>query len=154
MIDVTVKIPEDRVAELYGLVGRWLAGDLHESAVDGEGLAPEAHPAPPSEWMISEEDLALARLVWQKLSPRAVAFFSALMVEPGRRMSGEELADSLQIPNGKYGIAGVLVWPGRFCAAVNGALPCRYEAGPAGTSASHWMEPAAAQLFARARDES
>ena len=153
MIDVTVKIPEDRVAEFYGLVGRWLAGELRENTVDGEGLVPEAHPAPPSEWATSEEDLALARLVWKKLSPRAVAFFSALMAEPGRRMSGEELADGLEIPNGKYGIAGVLAWPGRFCAAVNRTLPCRYEAGPAGTSASYWMEPEVAQLFARVRDE-
>src|SRR4051812_35080233 len=100
MIDVTVKIPEGRVAEFYGLVGRWLAGELLQGA--DEAQAPQA-ATPPSEWADRDEDLALARVVWGKLSPRAVNLFSTLMAQPGKRVSGEELASSLDIPNGKYG---------------------------------------------------
>src|SRR4051812_3105078 len=107
MIDVTVKIPEDRVAEVYGVAGPWVAGE----PVGGSPLAAspqDAHATTPaSEWADREEDLALARIVWGKLSPRAVGLFSTLMAQPGKRISGEELAAALDIPNGKYGVAGV-----------------------------------------------
>ena len=143
-IDITVKVPEDRVPEFYSLVGSWLAGELGEE----QGATPSV---PASEWTNSEEDVALARLVWGKLSPRAKALFSLLMDNPGVKVSGEELADTLDIPNGKYGVAGVLAWPGRHSAAVNRTLPCKYEDGPVGGSASYWMESDIAELFQEVR---
>jgi hypothetical protein len=146
MIDVTVKIPEARVAEFYGLVGRWLAGELLDPAPQSAGT----EALVPAEWSDTDEDAALARDIWAKLSPRARAMFTMLMEAPGRRVSGEEIAEALDIPNGKYGVAGVLAWPGRFCAAVNKPLPCRYADGPVGGSASYWMDDTVARLFTRA----
>jgi hypothetical protein len=144
-VDITVKVPEDRVPEFYSFVGAWLAGELGEDQDTGPSV-------PPSEWTNTEEDLPLARLVWGKLSPRAKGLFSLLMDNPGVKVSGEELADTLEIPNGKYGVAGVLAWPGRHSAAVNRALPCKYEDGPVGGSANYWMESDVAELFLQVRE--
>ena len=77
--------------------------------------------------------------------------FSVLMDNTGRKVSGEDLASMLGIPNGKYGIAGVLAWPGRHCATV-GRLPLwEWEDGPVGGSANYWAEQEVAELFKRVR---
>jgi hypothetical protein len=73
---------------------------------------------------------ALARSVWGKFSPGAKALFSLLMDEPGRKVSGKDLASTLDIPNGASGVAGVLAWPARHCAAVNRVGPWRWEYRP------------------------
>src|SRR5690348_6949781 len=111
MIDLTVKVPEERVGEFYELLGRWLSGErLGDEDADVSAAAPK-------DWTNSEEDLALARVVWQRFSPRAQRFFSALMDQPERKVSGEALAKAANIPNGKSGVAGALGWPGRICKA-------------------------------------
>jgi hypothetical protein len=146
VIDVTVKVPEDRVGEFYALVGRWLAG---------EPLASEVADAPVTRnknWTDSEEDLPLARQVWGKLSPPARAMFSTLIDEPERRVSGQDLASVLEIPNGKNGVAGVLAWPARYCAAVNRDLPWCWEYSPDGSGAHYWFEREVADLFRKVRD--
>lgn len=145
MIDVTVKIPEERVGELYELVGRWLSGGQ-----PGEEVA-ETDAATPRDWTNSDDDLVLARLVWDKFSPRAKALFSLLIDQPEQRVSGEELAATLDIPNGTSGVAGVLAWPARHCAAVNRVGPWWWEYGPEGDGAYYWVEREVADLFRRAR---
>jgi hypothetical protein len=45
---------------------------------------------------------------WTKFSPTAEALFPVHIDKPGRTVSGDELADTLDIPNGKHGVAGVL----------------------------------------------
>ena len=123
MIDVTVKVPEDCVGEFYEMVGPWLTGE--ELAVG----ALCSHVTGLKEGTDSPEDLALARMVWEKLSPRGKAVFSLLMGRPGEKVSAEDLASACDIPNGRYGVAGVLAWPGRYCAAVNRHLPVRWKGG-------------------------
>jgi hypothetical protein len=145
MIDITVKVPEERVPEFYALVGSWLSGELE----GGEARSGPSTPA--SEWTNTDDDVPLARIVWNKLSPQAKELFSLLMDNPGSKISGEKLADTLNIPNGKYGIAGVLAWPGRHSAAVNRAVPWEYEPGPVGGSANYWMETDVAELFRKVR---
>jgi hypothetical protein len=147
MIDVTVTIPEDRVADFYELVGRWLSGGLQRTGAD----LPEPADSPAKEWTDTEGDVRLARVVWEKLSPRAMAVFSLLMAHPGRKLSGDDLAATVKIPNGKYGIAGVLAWPGRHCAAVDRRPLWRWESGPPGGSASFWVDKEVADLFERVR---
>ena len=147
MIDVSVKIPEERVGEFYELVGRWLSGDLQRPDVD----LPEPPDSLAKEWTNTEEDVRLARVVWEKLSPHATAVFLLLMGHPGRKVSGDDLAATVKIPNGKYGIAGVLAWPGRHCAAVGRRPLWRWESGPPGGSASFWVDKEVADLFKRVR---
>jgi hypothetical protein len=145
MIDVTVKVPEDRVGEFYEVVGRWLTGEEMAGNPLGSPVAGL------KDWTDSQDDLALARVVWDKLSPRATAIFSLLMDHPGERMSAEDLASACDIPNGKYGVAGALGWPGRHCAAVNRNLPARYEEGSDESGGIYWFEPEVADLFRKAR---
>jgi hypothetical protein len=145
MIDVSVKVPEERIADFYSMLGRWLAG----SDLDA---ANEEATAEVVGWSDTAEDAALAKVVWSKFSARAKGMFSTLMDDPEKRFSGEDLADLLDIPNGKYGVAGVLAWPGRHCLAVNRSVPCRYEDGPKGGSANYWMDSEIASLFRKVRD--
>jgi hypothetical protein len=147
MIDVTVKVPEELVGELYAAVARLLAGDRDGAALQS---AETAH-ASPREWSNTDDDLPLAREVWGKLSSNAIALFSRLIDNSGQRISGEDLAAELEIPNGKYGIAGVLAWPGRHCAAVRRIPLWSWEYGPAGGSADYWMEEDIADLFRKVR---
>jgi len=74
--------------------------------------------------------------------------FGLLMDHPGDAMTGEELAAAVGIPNGKYGVAGVLAWPARHCAAVERPLPCRYEEPMTpDASGTYWIDQAVADLF-------
>jgi hypothetical protein len=147
MREVTVLVPDEpeRVAEFYERHGRWLAG-----LETGDGS--EANVAELVDWTDSEDDLALARVVWAKFSPPAKALLELLMDPPDRKFSGEDLAETLDIPNGKYGVAGVLAWPGRHSHAVGRWLPVRYEKGPVGGSASYWVTAEVASLFRKAKD--
>lgn len=113
MIDVTVKVPDDRVAEFYLMFGQWLAAE--SGSVGLEDAADHAA------WARSDEDLAAT--VWGKLSDRAKQLFSMLIDNPGRKFSGDELAEMLAIPNGKHGVAGVLAWLGRHCLKVGRRQP-------------------------------
>jgi len=147
MVDVTVKVPEELVGELYAAVARLLAGDRDSGALQS---AETAH-ASPREWSNTDDDLPLASEVWGKLSSNAAALFSRLIDSPGHRVSGEDLAADLGIPNGKYGIAGVLAWPGRHCAAVRRLPLWSWEYGPVGGSADYWVEEDVAALFRKVR---
>jgi Family of unknown function (DUF6416) len=145
MIDVTVKVPEDRVGEFYEMVGRWLTGE--ELAVGALGSPVTGL----KDWTDSPEDLTLARVVWEKLSPRAKAIFSLLMDNPGEKVSAEDLASACDIPHGIYGVAGAMSWPGRHCAAVNRHLPVKWQEGSDDSGGLYWFEPETADLFSKAR---
>jgi len=127
------------------MYGRWLAGADVETAV-------EDNAAQVIEWSDTADDAALAKVVWSKLSDRAKGLFNTLMDNPDKKYSGEDLADMLGIPNGKYGTAGVLAWPGRHSNGVNRHLPVLYEDGPKGGSANYWMTSEIASLFRKVRD--
>jgi hypothetical protein len=139
MQEAKVWVPDERLPDFYTMVGQWLTGSASTSA----DVAP---------WADTEEDLVRARIVWEKLSPRGQALFGVLMDAPGERFGGLQLATDLDIPNGMYGVAGVLAWPGRHSAAVGRVIPVDYEDGPPGEGAYYWMEPPVAALFRKARD--
>ncbi len=148
LLDVTVKVPPTRLSDFYVLHGRFLAGDI---AVDLPAPAEDEALVPALPW--GADDLPLAKVVWAKLSDRALKMAEALLENPGSRYTGEEIAELHTIPNGKYGVAGVLAWPGRHCAAVGRELFIRAADGEVGTSASYWIDPDVAALFRQARDE-
>lgn len=137
--EVKVLVPVERVAEFYEMVGRWLAGPA-----DAE-IAGAREP-----W--SDDDLALAEIVWGQLSQPARDLFGVLIDHPEQQISGEQLAEDLHIEYGKNGVAGVLGWPGRHCYAVGREFPIEREAGPVGESSSYWMASDVADLFRKARD--
>ena len=72
MIDVTVKVPEDRVGEFYSMFGTWLTGSLPVVTVpDTATIEDSREDLPP--WSSSDDELAA--VVWGKLS------------DPARRLS-------------------------------------------------------------------
>ena len=152
MAEIKVPVPDDRVPEFYQFFGAWLAGATDSVASTGHQVGnPEADVA---SWAKTDEDLALARVVWKKLSDRAQGMLGLLLEHPGSKISGEKIAEELNIPHGKYGVAGVLAWPGRHCYAVGRHLPVLYEDGPVGGSANYWIEKDVADVFKEARASS
>jgi hypothetical protein len=150
MPDITVPVPDDRVPEFYQFFGAWLAGRPAQPMTEVHQVGNPAVEALP--WGQSDQDPALAEVVWGKLSKPAKDMFNVLLNNPGEKFSGEWLAENLGIEKGKYGVAGLLAWPGRHCYAVGRKLPVRYVDGVVGESADYWIEPDVAALFVTARD--
>ena len=140
MTDATVKVPTERLPEFYEMYGRWLASSPDVST---DGGSPDRKP-----W--GEDDVEPATEVWAKLSPFAKGMFGMLIDAPEEKRSGDQLAELLHIPNGRYGVAGVLAWPARHCYAVGRVLPIRWEDSGDGQS-WYWMEAPVAAMFAEAR---
>jgi hypothetical protein len=132
LLEVKVLVPRERIGQVYALVSQWVAGE------DEDAAAAELEP-----W--SESDLDRAQTVWGKMSKPARALFGVLMENPGERVSGELLAQDLHIANGRFGVAGVLAWPGRYCYAVEREFPVKWETG------DYWMAAEIADLFKQAR---
>ncbi|WP_018787619.1 DUF6416 domain-containing protein [Micromonospora sp. CNB394] len=144
MLDITVKVPPERVADFYSMYGRWLAGADAASAGQVSGVKPE-----PTDW--TQADVDLARTVWGRFSDNAKALFSTLIDQPGREFDGDDLAESLNIPNGRHGVAGVLAWPSRHCAAA-GRNYCWLWSSREGGPVVYWMTDELAGLFRQARE--
>lgn len=139
MQEIKVLVSENRVADFYKWFGAWLDNAApHEASSQSPDIERVT-------WTAKDQDLAEA--LWAKLSGRARALFGHLIDRPGVKFSGEELATVLEIPNGRYGIAGVLAWPGRYCLKMGRWLPVNWseEVG------AYWMEPPIAQMFAEVR---
>jgi hypothetical protein len=146
MIDVTVKVPEERVPEFYAMFATWLSGSPDVSPV------PIGDPSPEEKAPWTAEDVELARLVWKKFSDPAKGLFSILIDSPETSFSGDELAQRVGIPNGKHGVAGVLAWPGRHSFAVGRTWPWSWSY-PDGGNAVYWLTDEVAALFRQARDQ-
>lgn len=140
MIEATVKVPRSKLARLYELVGK-----LNEEEAPQNEEGEEGHV----EW--TKRDSALAVEHWKKLSPPAQQMYGLLMLSPGKKFSGEEIAKKLGLQSGAFGTAGLLAWPGRYAIKVGRKLPISWEQLP--NSVSHyWMTAEVAQLFVKAKD--
>lgn len=146
MPDVTVPVPDERVAEFYKFFGTWLAGEASSFSKLSE-VPSESHEV--SSWSLNDGDEA--NILWPKLSPQARAVFGYLMDRPGERHTGREIADAVQISNGASGVAGVLAWPARHCAKLNRALPTEWREGEDGSDSVYWMTQEVAELFRETR---
>ena len=148
MIDITVKVPEERVGEFYSMFGTWLSGSPPGLPTPGtktvEGDRDALQP-----W--SDADTELAAEVWGKLSAPAKRLFSTLIDNPGSRFDGETLGEMLELPNGKHSVAGLLGWPGRYCHEVNRKWLWSFDY-PDGELADYWFTPEDAALFREVRD--
>jgi hypothetical protein len=147
-MELTVQVPDGQLGRFYTALGEcWLRAE-HE-ARDGDGDDEDQQDL--QDWDTGDE--ALAAHVWRKFSTHAKAMFSLLMDHPGDAMTGEDLAAAVGIPNGKYGVAGVLAWPTRHCAAVGRPLLCRYEEPMTpDVSGTYWIDDAVAGLFRPVRE--
>jgi hypothetical protein len=146
--DVTVKVPMGRVADFYEMYGCWLRGEQLEAEIS-EDTNEESWRDRPS-WDPTA-DLDLAKTAWAQFPDRAKQLFGTLIDHPAKRYTGDELAILHGIPNGKYGVAGVLAHPGRQLKKLGRRHHFHAESLPEGGS-SYWMDPDVAELFNQARD--
>ncbi|GAA5124022.1 DUF6416 domain-containing protein [Haloechinothrix salitolerans] len=152
MSDITVPVPDDRVAEFYHFFGLWLGGSLSLSEVTTQKLPEGSEPSKERRrWTGSDEDREDAEELWGKLNKRAKGFYSLLIDAPGTEFTGNYIAEKLNIPNGASGVAGVLSWPGRYCWNMNRHLPSQWRDGEDGAPSVYWMDADVAALFAAVR---
>jgi hypothetical protein len=146
-VDVTVKVPEERIPEFYEKHGRWLdsvmAADPDVSVEPSESVQTIEKRA---DWSATE-DVELAKFVLSKSSPRAMKVFEALSAGPVR---ASEMVEVLQLKDGSE-LAGILAWPGRYSKQVGRKPPVRSSVLPEGQT--YWMEAGVAELFKKAQAE-
>ena len=152
---VTVEVPEDRVPEFYLWFAACLAsapgsGPPRGGMRHGRGrgrMGPWGHHERRA-W--SEDHLDEARWLYGRLSDPARELFELLMATPGERHSGNEIAAKLGLEKGAHGLAGILAWPGRWCAKLGLEFPIATTAREDGGT-DYAMEPEIVALFERAR---
>lgn len=157
MADITVPVPSDRVAEFYQFFGLWLAGSLDLLASRSSSFVTPSDL--PQKDLVKpwggdpHSELDDAAFLWAKFSTRARALFGLLMDNPGKKFTGEEIADTLGIPNGAHGVAGVFAWPGRHGLAIGRSLPSSWhQDDPETNETSYSMSAERASLFRDARE--
>jgi hypothetical protein len=157
MSEITVPVPVERIAEFYQFFGLWLAGSLKlpseggnfAQQSDSELLQGGGDKRKP--WTGSDDEFEDAVYLWGKYNKRARAMFSLLMESPGKRYTGNQIAEAAEIPSGANGVAGVLAWPARFGMERQRFIPSNWKDGENGSESVYWMEPEIADLFKKAR---
>lgn len=154
MSDITVPVPDDRVAEFYQFFGAWLGGSLTLSD-GGSQILSEASgdSGKRRNWTGSDEDREDAEKLWSKMTSRAKGLYSLMIDAPGTEFTGNQIAKELSIPNGANGVAGVLAWPGRYCWNMHRLLPQHWKDGEDGAPSVYWMDADVAALFAAVRSD-
>jgi hypothetical protein len=152
--EVTVPVPEERVAEFYAWFGAFLAAEPGSWPGRGGGRrgGPPGHGRRgrhPEETAAAWTDADGERAAWLygRLAPAARELFDLVAASPGRRFSGNEVAARLGLEKGAHGVAGILAWPGRYCRHLGRALPIATE-GRADGGTDYFMDPGVAGLFA------
>ena len=166
---ITVEVPEERVAEFYAWFAAFLSGPAGGFGPFRKGRGGPGHRGAhgpggprgfgpfggqhgfggePRAW--SDDDLDPAAWVYRKLSEPARQLFDLLIDHPGERFSGNELASRLKLEKGAHGVAGVLAWPGRWCRKLGLEFPIETAAREdGGTDFS--IDARIAAVFERAR---
>lgn len=142
-VRVSLSVPPN----LYGDFLKFSGDFINERMGPAEAVATDQESR---EWLEADHDNDLERAVtvYGRLSDRGRSLFDLLIDNPEKHFTGEELAEILDIPNGKFGTAGTLAWPGRHSQAVDRKLPVSWD----GESQAYWMTSDMATLFREARD--
>jgi Family of unknown function (DUF6416) len=149
---VTVAVPQERLAEFYTWFGAFLAsepGTPPPSWGRGRG-GPRGARRHGEAQAWSADDADQAAWLYAKLAPPARELFDLLAEAPGERFGGEAIAKRLGLDKGAHGVAGILAWPGRYCRHLGRVLPIATE-GRADGGTDYYMEPDVGALFAAAR---
>jgi len=153
---VTVPVPEERVAEFYAWFASFLATEPGWERGPGPGPGrrgpggrgrrggPVHHEHTLEAWSAADADRAA--WLYERLAPGARELFDVLATAPGKRFSGNEVAARLKIDKGAHGVAGILAWPGRYSRRLDRPLPIATE-GRADGGTDYFMEPDVAGLF-------
>jgi hypothetical protein len=148
---ITVAVPEERVPEFYLWFASFLSAEPGAPPWGGRrGRGGPRHRfGDAAAWSAADADEAT--WLYSKLAPPARALFDLLIDAPGERRAGNEIAASLGLDKGAHGVAGILAWPGRYSRKLGRELPLATEGRDDGGT-DYYMEPAVAEIFARARE--
>jgi hypothetical protein len=151
---VTVAVPEERVAEFYAWFAAFLTAEPGTAPPLSErgrrrrrGLRPSGDS---QAW--SADDADQAAWLYHRLAPPARELFDLLAGAPGERIGGEQVAKRLKLDKGSHGVAGILAWPGRYSRRLDRPLPIATE-GRTDGGTDYYMEPDVAALFRAARTQ-
>lgn len=128
LIDVTVPVPQRRLAEFYRLYAGWL-GETSTGATEGLRTAWEAitaaHGGTTSQrraWDASDqEQMAPMAELWGRSSEGAKALFTELMRDHTVELSVDDLAQRLGVE--RSAVTGTLSWPVRIARDLGFASP-------------------------------
>lgn len=144
---ITVAVPEERVAEFYAWFAAFLTAEPGSPGPPrgrrGRGLHQHHQAAP---W--SEKDADQAAWLYGKLAPPARELFDLLAGSPGERFTGNDIAARIGLEAGAHGVAGILAWPGRYCRKLGRVLPIT-ATGRSDGGTDYSMAPEVAALFER-----
>lgn len=145
-VRVSLQVPPALYGDFLELAGRFINERLQQDGL----VAVDGPVEEPIGWLEADrdDDLESAIYTYGLLSERARGLFDLLMDNPGKRFNGDELADILNIPNGRFGTAGTLAWPGRHAQAAGRKLPVTWDRD----SHEYWMKPEVASIFQEARE--
>jgi hypothetical protein len=152
MFQITVHVPDNRVEDFYIRFGEFIASnhDPESPSNIGSRLVPG--------WVETDDAEIIAEKLWRELSlpGRAVLGYLAARAESSTLfISANELAEGLDHPNGKSGVAGILGGVGK--AIRRAGLPM-YSTRSGGSWHYIWdwdgdvyaMEPTVATLLRKA----
>jgi hypothetical protein len=145
---ITVAVPEERVAEFYAWFAHFLTAEPGTAGPSGGGRRGHRHRSDASAW--SADDADQAAWLYHKLAPPARELFDLLLDAPGERFAGETIARRLGLDKGAHGVAGILAWPGRYSRHLDRVLPIDTEGRPDGGT-DYYIGPDTAAIFAAAR---
>lgn len=143
---VTVPVPEERVAEFYAWFAAFLAAEPGSEPRAGRRSrrgGPRRH-GDDRPWTADDADKAA--WLYRQLAPPARSLFDLLSGAPGQRFAGNDVATRLGLEKGAHGVAGILAWPGRYCRRLGRPLPIATAAREDGGT-DYFMEPDIAALF-------
>ncbi|MEA2444037.1 MAG: hypothetical protein QOJ12_1329 [Thermoleophilales bacterium] len=150
---VTVGVPEERLAEFYAWFAAFLAADPGSEPPRMRGSRPGRHGGPrrheAEAWSAADADQAA--WLYRRLAPPARALFDLLIDAPGERFAGNDIAARLNLDKGAHGVAGILAWPGRYTRKLGRAFPIATEGREDGGT-DYYMTPEIAELFLHARE--
>lgn len=129
LVDITLKCPADRVAEAYVNHASWLT-KLNTR------LEAELEAAP------------LHDRFWNDLSPLARDVFTYMTLNADHKLDAEDIAEKLQVPHGRSGVAGVFAWPGRHAKKYGLPYPWQWETDALTGATFYWVDATTAQVFA------
>lgn len=142
--NITVPVPDDRVADFYRWFADWADGRfLPEQHINNDAM--RSGSASPS------LDLDSATRWWKLLKPSERAVFSLWIDAAPRMLSAGEIVEKLEL-NGPRDIPGILSWPGRKGTRAGFDVKWDFRRDPATGEAQYGLENLEyADLLGRAR---
>lgn len=135
MIDVTIKVDEERIAEFYAMYANWL---------EAGSPIPIGQTAERKPW--GPDDIDQAEHVWSKMGGPAQSLFRVLL-QSRDPVAWQELAEALG-PDAEYDtVYGTFGWPARLAKEEGRTHPVKSKKTPQGQI--YWLEPVVRTLFGK-----